>query len=286
MQKFIFHIACRGELKDGLSVYEPESVASKGFIHCAEAVQIPEVARRKFAGRRDVVLMKIDTSRVAADIQYENRSDGRELFPHIYGSLNMDAVVSVEPLQLSENPEITAIPLTIAQWEKVERLFATSSGVAGCWCMWPKRPPGTHKPDREANKAAMGEMLDAGQSPGLIALSGEQAVGWCAIGPRYTYPQYKQTTTQLVSWAIPCLYVDPTAHRRRVARVLIEAAVALASDNAAVVVEGPPPYWLPGDTAAIQEARDMFLENRFEQVGPGVRMPELRRVLQHTPPRL
>jgi len=280
MQKLIFHIACRRALKDGLSVYEPESIATKGFIHCAEAAQIPDIARRKFAGRRDVVLMRIDTSRVAADIRYENLTGGSELFPHIYGSLNMDAVVSVDPLQLSENSEITAVPLTVAHWEKVGRLFAISSGVAGCWCMWPKRPPGTHKPDREANEAAMKEVLESGQSPGLLALIEEQAVGWCAVGPRDIYPQYRQATTRVNYWAIPCLYVDPTVDRTSIARVLIEAAVALASDNAAVAVDGPPPYWLPGDTAAIQEARNTFLKNGFEQVGPGARMPELRRVLR------
>lgn len=126
----------------------------------------------------------------------------------------------------------------------------------------------------------MKELLDLGQSPGLIALVGERAVGWCAIGPRETYPQYEPTTGQPVSWAIPCLYIDRAADRRTVARALIEAAVRLASENFAVVVEGPPPYWLPGDTAAVEEARDTFLENGFEQVGPGARMPELRRVLR------
>lgn len=126
----------------------------------------------------------------------------------------------------------------------------------------------------------MKELLDSGQSPGLIALVGERAVGWCAIGPRETYPQYEPTPNQQISWAIPCLYVDRAADRRGVGRALIEAAVGLASVDAAVVVEGPPPYWLPGDRAAIAEARSFFVENGFEQVGPGTRMPELRRVLR------
>lgn len=113
--------------------------------------------------------------------------------------------------------------------------------------------------------------------PGLIALVGERAVGWCAIWPRDTYPQYVPAVDQRSSWAIPCLYVEPMADRSSVAQALIEAAVRLASENAAVVVEGPPPYCLPGDRAAIAQATNMFLENGFVQVGPGARMPELRR---------
>lgn len=123
----------------------------------------------------------------------------------------------------------------------------------------------------------MREMLDSGRSPGLIALAAGRAVGWCAIGPREAYPQYEPATDQGGAWAIPCLYIDPMADRNSIARALIEAAVNLADKNAVAVVEGPPPYWLPGNSAAIAEATNTFLENGFERVGPGARMPQLRR---------
>jgi uncharacterized protein (DUF952 family) len=47
------------------------------------------------------VLLKIDANRVQAEVRYENLTGRSELFPHIYGALNMDAVVSIEPLFLS-----------------------------------------------------------------------------------------------------------------------------------------------------------------------------------------
>lgn len=175
--------------------------------------------------------------------------------------------------------EITVTPLGIGHWDLLSALFATSSGVDGCWCMWPRQPRGMHTPDRNANRTAMRQLLDSGQSPGLIALAEQRAVGWCAIGPRAVYPQYEPTTDRRIAWAIPCLYVDRAADRKSVARALIEAAVSLASENAAVVVEGPPPHWLPGDQTAITEAAGTFVENGFEPVGPGARMPALRRVL-------
>jgi GNAT superfamily N-acetyltransferase len=164
-------------------------------------------------------------------------------------------------------------------------LFATSSGVRECWCMWPRRPRGMHSADRIANAAAMKELLDSGQSPGLIAVAEGRALGWCAAGPRATYPQYTPTTDPSVRWAVPCLYVRQTADNRSVARALIAAAVALACENGAVTVDGPPPYWLPGDTDAVAAATRAFLENGFENVGPGARMPELRHRLHVLPDR-
>lgn len=101
MQKSIFHIAFRSDLQDAMKLYSPASVTDCGFIHCAGARQLEDIIQRKFAGRTDVVLMKIDPDRVEAKIRHENLTGGSELYPHIYGPLNMDAVVSVEPLDIS-----------------------------------------------------------------------------------------------------------------------------------------------------------------------------------------
>jgi hypothetical protein len=56
-------------------------------------------------------------------------------------------------------------------------------------------------------------------------------------------------------------------------------ATSPALRNAATAIEGPPPWWLPGDATAIALATTVFVENGFAQVGPGARMPDLRRVL-------
>lgn len=169
--------------------------------------------------------------------------------------------------------------LSIAHWDAVNELFATSPGANGCWCMWPRRPRGTHTTDSNANRTAMKELLDSGHSPGLVALTGQIAVGWCAFGPRNSCPQYERSIDRAVHWAVPCLYVCRAADRQSIARALIAAAVDLASENGAVALDGPPPYWLPGNAAVIAAATDTFLENGFARVGPGARMPELRRIL-------
>jgi GNAT superfamily N-acetyltransferase len=174
---------------------------------------------------------------------------------------------------------IEVVPATIEHWDLLAALFAGSKGVNTCWCMWPLRPPTAHQPGHDNNKAAMRSRLLDGESPGLLALSEERAVGWCACGPRHIYPQYESGNEGTTSWAIPCIYIDPAADRKAVAGALIRAATELAVRNVAHAIEGPPPWWLPGDAKAIAVATATFLENGFTQIGPGARMPELRRVL-------
>ena len=67
-----------------------------GFIHCGSEDQVDRVAKGLFAGASGMVLLTIDPAPVRAEIRYENLDGGNEAFPHIYGPLNLDAVVAVE----------------------------------------------------------------------------------------------------------------------------------------------------------------------------------------------
>ena len=69
-----------------------------GFIHCSFEHQLQRVADAFYRGRADVVLLTIDASRLTSPIREENTEGGTELFPHIYGPLNLDAVASTRPL--------------------------------------------------------------------------------------------------------------------------------------------------------------------------------------------
>lgn len=53
------------------------------------------MANSLFRGQTDLVLLCIDTDKVAPEICYENCKGGNKLFPHIYGPLNLDAVTHV-----------------------------------------------------------------------------------------------------------------------------------------------------------------------------------------------
>ncbi len=80
------------------------------FVEPYGAEQVLTVANAIFRGRTDLVLLRIAAERVEPEIRYENLEGGAELFPHVYGSLNRDAVIAVEPLEAGPDGEFVAPP--------------------------------------------------------------------------------------------------------------------------------------------------------------------------------
>jgi uncharacterized protein (DUF952 family) len=74
--------------------YRGASLDHEGFIHCSRPEQVVEVAGRLFQGRRDLVLLVIDPDLVTPEIRWEDGGNGN-FYPHIYGPLNVSAVVAV-----------------------------------------------------------------------------------------------------------------------------------------------------------------------------------------------
>jgi uncharacterized protein (DUF952 family) len=70
-----------------------------GYIHFSTADQVAETAARHFAGQTDLLLVAVEVDALGDDLRYEP-SRGGALFPHLYGSLSVDAVASVEDLPL------------------------------------------------------------------------------------------------------------------------------------------------------------------------------------------
>lgn len=70
-----------------------------GYLHFSTAQQVEETAARHFAGQDDLLLIAIDADRLGDALRYE-RSRGGDLFPHLYASLPLSAVLWVKPLPL------------------------------------------------------------------------------------------------------------------------------------------------------------------------------------------
>lgn len=70
-----------------------------GYIHFSTAEQAIETAARHFAGQSGLVLVAVDAAALGDALKYEP-SRGGALFPHLYGSLQMQAVRWVRPLPL------------------------------------------------------------------------------------------------------------------------------------------------------------------------------------------
>ncbi|AFY91708.1 DUF952 domain-containing protein [Chamaesiphon minutus] len=81
-----------------LGSYNSDTLATEGFIHCSTLAQVVGSANRFFKGLKDLVILVIDVDRVTPEIRYEG-ADPNNLFPHIYGELNIDAVIRVVDLE-------------------------------------------------------------------------------------------------------------------------------------------------------------------------------------------
>jgi uncharacterized protein (DUF952 family) len=82
--------------------YAPPSLATDGFIHCTGDDDVMlEVANRFYRHVDDALVLSIDEHDLHADVRWEPADDraGLPLFPHVYGPLNLDAVVGVRRLE-------------------------------------------------------------------------------------------------------------------------------------------------------------------------------------------
>ena len=82
--------------------YLPEAFAADGFIHCTdgEALVIDVGNRYYTADSRDFCLLYISVSDLTSRVVYEDPS---HVYPHIYGPLNIDAVVDVRAIERTED---------------------------------------------------------------------------------------------------------------------------------------------------------------------------------------
>lgn len=100
----ILHITQREEWEQAkrLGTYRGDTLDSEGFIHCSTATQVIWVANRFFVNQKDLVMLFIGSDKVKPEIRYEAAEIG-ELFPHIYGELNIDAVFQVIDFECGED---------------------------------------------------------------------------------------------------------------------------------------------------------------------------------------
>jgi uncharacterized protein (DUF952 family) len=72
------------------------TLAQEGFIHASREDQWRATKQRFYADvPEELVLLEIDPARLTAELRVEEVPEAGEEFPHIYGPLNLDAVVAV-----------------------------------------------------------------------------------------------------------------------------------------------------------------------------------------------
>lgn len=113
----LFHITTRAAWEEAQArgEYRAPSLDTEGFIHLSGDRQWLEVANRLYRGVPDLVLLTIRADRLRAELRHEP-ADGR-VYPHLYGPLNLDAVVDAHDLPVAADGSI-GVPEPLAPWRQ------------------------------------------------------------------------------------------------------------------------------------------------------------------------
>lgn len=104
----IYHITTASEVERAgrTGQYLPAEFGADGYIHCSYAHQLRDIANSKYRGRRDLVLVEIDPTKLTCPIVEENAAGKGQGYPHILGALSMSSVVSIRELPCLESGSI------------------------------------------------------------------------------------------------------------------------------------------------------------------------------------
>ena len=114
MSEPIIHITSRTSWSAAQSSgqYSADSLQTEGFIHCSKRDQVLRVANAFYGNKTDLVLLVIDGMRLNPELHWEPVSDKPdELFPHVYGPINLDAVLRVLDFPPGADGKWNSLPL-------------------------------------------------------------------------------------------------------------------------------------------------------------------------------
>jgi len=109
----ICHITTQGAWNSAQDngVFRSPEFDDIGFIHCSTPEQVLFVANSLFAGRTGLVMLLVDPAKLTSPVRWEpaHNATGRLLpvtregfFPHVYGPINLDAVIRTVDLVPNE----------------------------------------------------------------------------------------------------------------------------------------------------------------------------------------
>lgn len=141
------------------------------------------------------------------------------------------------------------IPAGEAPFADVEAVFGTRGDPATCWCQWYKIRGAEWRATApaELRDRLAAQLAEPGPGPGLLAYDGDTPVGWCAVEPRPALTRLPHSPVGSASpdadftdpgvWSVSCFVIPREFRRRGVATALASAAVDVAREHGARVVE-------------------------------------------------
>jgi uncharacterized protein (DUF952 family) len=74
-----------------------------GYVHLSKPFQVLAVANDLYAGQNELLLLVLHRARIRSRVEEEDLYNSGELFPHLYGPLNLEAVMMVLDFPVSED---------------------------------------------------------------------------------------------------------------------------------------------------------------------------------------
>jgi GNAT superfamily N-acetyltransferase len=143
-------------------------------------------------------------------------------------------------------PAIETHPLTPDRWRDLSDLFATSAVTRNCWCMWPRITTDYRTQTDAGNRRAFKRVVDTATAPpGVLAYVDGEPAGWCAVAPREDYGRLARSRVtapldELPVWSVVCFFIRRGMRKQGLTKALLSAAVLLAAEHGAKIVEGYP----------------------------------------------
>lgn len=96
----IYHVTTKQAWNEALKkgAYTTDSLVVEGFIHNSTFSQVPGVLDRYYRNQAGLILLHIEESLLTSALKYELAPSVNEMFPHIFGPININAVVNVEEI--------------------------------------------------------------------------------------------------------------------------------------------------------------------------------------------
>ncbi|KZN69585.1 cupin domain-containing protein [Pseudoalteromonas luteoviolacea] len=132
----IFILCTESEIDLNLPHYSALSLESEGYIHACCASQVGVVYQQFFSSHSQVCVAVIDARLVTAEIKYEAPSesiDDDNLFPHIYGKLNTNAIVDILEYQHFSHQDLSDRLLDVLAHYRFSRLPVEGTLYKSTW---------------------------------------------------------------------------------------------------------------------------------------------------------
>ena len=108
----ILHITTKKAWEKALieGEYTTPSLKSEGFIHCSTVTQTADTANIFCKGQKGLALLCIDENKLKSECKFEGPIGGPRrdpsigtLYPHIYGPINISAVIKIVDFPVNED---------------------------------------------------------------------------------------------------------------------------------------------------------------------------------------